>query len=62
MIPLITVIVPAYNQEKYIGRCIRSLLSQKIKKNLFEIIIIDDKNDNYFIKVIDVYKKKFNCN
>ncbi len=57
MIPLITVIVPAYNQEKYIGRCIRSLLSQKIKKNLFEIIIIDDKSNDNTLKVIDVYKK-----
>lgn len=57
MIPLITVIVPAYNQEKYIGRCIRSLLSQKIKKNLFEIIIIDDKSNDNTLKVIDIYKK-----
>ena len=57
MIPLITVIVPAYNQEKYIGRCIRSLLSQKLKKNLFEIIIIDDKSNDNTLKVIDVYKK-----
>ena len=57
MIPLISVIVPAYNQEKYIGRCIRSLLSQNINKNLFEIIIIDDKSDDNTKKVIKNYSK-----
>ena len=27
----ISVIVPVFNQEKWIGRCIRSLLDQRIK-------------------------------
>ena len=31
-IPVISVIVPAYNQEKYIGRCLRSLMNQNIKE------------------------------
>ena len=38
----ISVIVPAFNQEKYIGRCLRSLLSQTISHDLYEIIVIDD--------------------
>ena len=42
MLPKISIIVPAYNQEKYIGRCIRSLLSQSLSKNKFEIIVIKE--------------------
>ena len=38
----ITVLVPIFNQEKYIGRCLRSLLSQNYNKNLYEIIVIND--------------------
>ena len=38
----ISVIVSVYNQEKYIGRCLRSLLSQTIPMKDYEIIIIDD--------------------
>jgi glycosyltransferase involved in cell wall biosynthesis len=39
---LISVIVPVHNQEKYIGRCLRSLLSQNFPRNQFELIVIDD--------------------
>ena len=38
----ISVIVPVYNQEKYIGRCLRSLLDQSIEKYNYEIIVIND--------------------
>ena len=38
----ISVIVPVYNQEKYIGRCLRSLLHQSINIKEYEIIIIND--------------------
>jgi glycosyltransferase involved in cell wall biosynthesis len=29
---VVTVIVPVFNQEKFIGRCLRSLLGQNFKK------------------------------
>ena len=38
----ISVIVPVLNREKYIGRCLRSLLSQTIGKSSFEIIVVND--------------------
>ena len=40
--PLISVIVAAYNQEKFIGRCLRSLIDQTLSRDLYEIIVIDD--------------------
>lgn len=39
-LPLISIVVPAYNCEKYIGRCIQSILNQTYTN--FELIIIDD--------------------
>lgn len=41
-IPDISVLVPVHNQEKYIGRCLRSLLSQNYPRDAFEVIVIDD--------------------
>ncbi len=41
-VPIVSVIVPVHNQEKYIGRCLRSLISQNYPRDAFEIIVIDD--------------------
>ncbi|GEO64384.1 glycosyltransferase family 2 protein [Companilactobacillus nantensis] len=47
---LISVIVPCYNSEKYIDRCINSLIHQSYKN--FELIIIDDgSTDNSLGKI-----------
>ena len=40
--PKVSVIVAAYNQEKFIGRCLRSLLSQSMNSFDYEIIVVDD--------------------
>jgi glycosyltransferase involved in cell wall biosynthesis len=40
--PSIAVVVAAHNQEKYIGRCIRSLLAQTLATADYEIIVVDD--------------------
>ena len=40
----VSVIVPAYNAELYIGRCIRSLLKQSLSQEDFEIIVINDSS------------------
>ncbi|NCU87371.1 MAG: glycosyltransferase family 2 protein, partial [Actinobacteria bacterium] len=40
--PVISVIVASFNQEKYISRCLRSLISQTISRDKFEIVVIND--------------------
>lgn len=40
--PKISVIIAVYNQEKFIGRCLRSLLHQTIPHVDYEIIVIND--------------------
>jgi len=45
-IPFVSVIIPVYNQEKWIGRCLRSLLDQSMNRNDYELIIIDDGSDD----------------
>lgn len=38
--PLVSIIIPAYNEERYIGLCLKSILSQLYPN--FEVIFIDD--------------------
>ena len=44
--PRIAVIVAAYNQEKYIGRCLRSLLHQTLPHSEYEIIVVNDGSND----------------
>ena len=52
----ISVIIPTFNREKYIGRCIRSLLTQSIGLTNFEMIVIDDGSTDDSIKVLSAFK------
>jgi glycosyltransferase involved in cell wall biosynthesis len=53
--PDISVIVPVHNQEKYVGRCMRSLLSQDIERDLYEVILIDDGSTDRSAYAIDMF-------
>lgn len=54
--PLISFIIPSYNFERYIGKCIDSILAQSYK-NLELIIVNDGSTDNSRI-IIDEYARK----
>lgn len=55
--PHVSVIVTSYNQQLYIGRCIRSLLKQTLKNEDYEIVVINDASDDNTSQVIDTFKK-----
>ncbi len=51
--PKVSVIVPVYNSEPYIRRCIDSILSQRFRD--FELILVDDGSPDNCGKIIDEY-------
>lgn len=54
--PKISVIIPVFNVEKHLGKCIESLLLQTYKN--LEIIIIDDGSSDNSPNICDEYAKK----
>lgn len=53
-LPLISIIVPLYNKEQTISRCINSILTQDYEN--LEIIIIDDGSTDNGVEVVQSYK------
>lgn len=54
--PLLSVIVPVYNVEEYLPRCIDSILSQTFTD--FELILVDDGSPDKCGEICDVWAKK----
>ena len=52
---LISVIIPVFNGEKYLGEAIESVLVQTLKP--LEIIVIDDGSEDYTYKVANKYAR-----
>jgi glycosyltransferase involved in cell wall biosynthesis len=66
MIPLVSVVIPLYNYEKYIAGCVQSVLNQDYPN--FEIIIVDDCSTDNSYKIAkkfsshNVFTKKLGKN
>lgn len=54
-----SIIIPAYNIEKYIARTLDSILSQKLPLDQFEIIIVNDGSIDNTVEIIEKYLKRF---
>lgn len=51
----ISIIIPVYNKEKYLDKCLQSLLSQSF--NDYEAICVDDGSTDYSLTILNEYSK-----
>ena len=55
---LVSIIVPVYNVEKYLPKCVDSLINQTYKN--VEIILVDDGSTDQSGNICDTYLEKDN--
>jgi cellulose synthase/poly-beta-1,6-N-acetylglucosamine synthase-like glycosyltransferase len=55
---LVSIIVPAYNEEKTIGKCLESILNQDYKGEM-EIIVVNDGSSDRTAEIVPKYPVKF---
>ena len=57
MKPLLTVVIPVYNVEKYLNRCLKSILVQEWKN--YDIILVDDGSTDRSPQICNDYVKAY---
>lgn len=57
--PAISIVIPLYNAEKYIGDCLESIRAQTFQD--FEIVVVDDSSTDESCRAVESYTEKFSC-
>ena len=52
---MLSVVCPIYNEERYIGRCIESILAQDYPKNNMEILFVDGRSTDRTREIVGEY-------
>ena len=60
--PKISLIVPAYNVEKYIDRCLKSIAEQTYGIENLEVILVDDASTDSTLEHLQLFENKYSEN
>ncbi|GIV28436.1 MAG: hypothetical protein KatS3mg027_2250 [Bacteroidia bacterium] len=52
---VVSVVITVYNYDKYIERCLRSVMDQSLNKDLYEIIIVNDGSTDKTKEILENY-------
>lgn len=56
---MLSVIIPIYNEEKYIENCLNSVLEQDYPKEDIELLLCDGMSEDHTRDIIAVYRQKY---
>ncbi|MEL1240101.1 glycosyltransferase family 2 protein [Flavobacterium flavipallidum] len=54
----LSIIIPVYNTESYLKRCLDSVFSQDLSTNDFEVIVINDGSTDNSLAILEDYERK----
>ena len=53
--PLLTYIVPLYNTEAYVQRCLQSIVDQGLEEDQYEVLVVDDGSTDGSKAVVEAF-------
>lgn len=56
---LLSIVVPVYNVEKYLDKCLQSIADQTLDPAKFEVIMVDDKSTDNSLKICKRFCKRY---
>lgn len=57
-LPTVSVIIPAYNEEKTIEKTLKSILASDYPRNKFEVIVVNNNSKDDTLKIAEKYQSK----
>lgn len=61
MFPLVSIIIPCRNEEKFIGKCLDSIVSQNYPKEKLEVFVIDGASRDETKEIVQNYSRRYSC-
>ena len=58
-LPFVSSIVPCRNEEKFIGRCLESIIANDYPKDKLEILIVDGRSEDGTREIVKEYAQKY---
>ena len=54
---LVSIVIPCYNEESYIGECLQSIVDQSYPSDLIEVIVVDGNSIDKSVSIVQKYSK-----
>ena len=58
-LPFISIIIPSRNEEKFIGKCLDSIIANDFPKNKLEVLVVDGISEDRTREVVKEYTEKY---
>ena len=55
----VTIIIPCYNEEQYIGKCLESIINSDYNKKLIEVLVVDGMSKDNTRNVVREFSKLY---
>lgn len=57
--PLVSIVIPCYNEERFIGQCLDSIIANSYPKDRLEVIVVDGMSNDGTRSIVEEYARKY---